>query len=307
MNKMTMSEGAGGAPASVRPEVLRASIRVEPLTGSIGAELGNVNLGIASRDSSLMAEIKALLLRYRVLFFRDQDITRAEHVAFARHFGELEDHPVAGSDPEHPGLVRIYKSPEAPNDRYENAWHTDATWREKPPLGCVLRCVECPPVGGDTMWANMVLAYDKLPEHVKAQIAGLRARHSIEASFGAAMPIERRLALKAQFPDAEHPVVRTHPETGEKVLFVNAFTTHFTNFHTPANVRYGQDANPGAGQLLAYLVSQAYIPEYQVRWRWQPNSMAMWDNRSTQHYAVMDYPPCHRKMERAGIMGDVPF
>jgi taurine dioxygenase len=176
-----------------------------------------------------------------------------------------------------------------------------------PPFGCVLRCIECPPVGGDTMWANMVLAYEKLPEHVKSQIAGLRARHSIEASFGAAMPIEKRLALKAQFPDAEHPVVRTHPETGEKVLFVNAFATHFTNFHTPEYVRVGQDYAPGASQLLQYLISQAFIPEYQVRWRWKPNSMAMWDNRSTQHYAVMDYPPCHRKMERAGIIGDKPF
>jgi taurine dioxygenase len=174
-------------------------------------------------------------------------------------------------------------------------------------MGCVLRCVECPPVGGDTMWANMVLAYERLPDDVKARIAGLRARHSIEATFGAAMPIEKRLALKAQFPDAEHPVVRTHPETGEKVLFVNGFTTHFTNFHTPEHVRFGQDYAPGASQLLQYLISQAQIPEYQVRWRWKPGSMAMWDNRSTQHYAVMDYPPCHRKMERAGIMGDATF
>ena len=285
----------------------RGSIRVEPLTCTIGAELSNVDLGIASRDPGLVAEIRALLLKHRVLFFRDQDISRAEHVAFARHFGELEDHPVAGSDPEHPGLVRIYKSPDAPNDRYENAWHTDATWREKPPFGCVLRCIECPPVGGDTMWANMVEAHARLSEDIKERIAGLRARHSIEASFGAAMPIEKRLALRAQFPDAEHPVVRTHPETGEKVLFVNAFTTHFTNYHTAANVRFGQDANPGASLLLSYLISQAYIPEFQVRFRWKPNSVAMWDNRSTQHYAVMDYPPCHRKMERAGIIGDKPF
>ena len=284
-----------------------SSLRVEPLTCAIGAELIGVQLGDASRDDGLFAEIRALLLRHRVLFLRDQTLSRAEHVAFARRFGELEDHPVAGSDPEHPGLVRIYKSPEAPIDRYENSWHTDATWREKPPLGCVLRCVECPPVGGDTMWTNMVLAYERLPEHVKTQIAGLRARHSIEASFGAAMPIEKRLALKAQFPDAEHPVVRTHPETGEKTLFVNGFTTHFTNFHTPANVRVGQDFSPGGGDLLRYLTMQAYIPEYQVRWRWKPNSVAIWDNRSTQHYAVMDYPPCHRKMERAGIMGDTPF
>ena len=203
--------------------------------------------------------------------------------------------------------MRIYKSPDAPNDRYENAWHSDASWREKPPFGCVLRCLECPEIGGDTMWANMALAYEKLPERIKTQIAGLRARHSIEATFGAAMPIEKRLALKAQFPDAEHAVVRTHPDTKEKILFVNGFTTHFTNYHTAANVRYGQDYAPAAAQLLQYLISQAQIPEYQVRWRWKPNSVAFWDNRVTQHYAVMDYPPSHRKMERAGIKGDATF
>ena len=302
-----MTPATASAPATVRSASLPDSIRVEPLTCAIGAELSNVNLGVASRSPELVAEIRALLLKHKVLFFRDQDLTRAEHVAFARHFGDLEDHPVAGSDPENPGLVRIYKSPDSPNDRYENAWHTDATWREKPPFGCVLRCVECPPVGGDTMWANMALAYERLPRQVKDVIAPLRARHSIEASFGAAMPIEKRLALHAQFPDAEHPVVRTHPETGEKILFVNAFTTHFTNFHTPDNVRVGQDYTQGSFQLLQYLINQASIPEYQVRFRWRPNSMAMWDNRSTQHYAVMDYPPCHRKMERAGIVGDATF
>ena len=282
-------------------------IRVEPMTCAIGAELVGVDLGEASRDDGLFAQIKSLLLKHKVLFLRDQNMSRAEHVAFARRFGELEDHPVNGSDPEHPGLVRIYKSPEAPNDRYENSWHTDATWREKPPMGCVLRCVECPPVGGDTMWANMALAYDNLPVNVKTQIEGLRARHSIECTFGAAMPIEKRLALKALYPDAEHPVVRTHPETGEKVLFVNGFTTHFTNFHTPNNVRVGQDFTQGTSGLLQYLISQAMVPEYQVRWRWKPNSVAIWDNRCTQHYAVMDYPPCHRKMERAGIVGDLPY
>jgi len=285
----------------------RGSIKVEPMTCSIGALVENVNLGDASRDAELFGEIRALLLKHKVLFLHDQDITRAEHVAFARRFGELEDHPVAGSDPENPGLVRIYKKPDQPPDRYENAWHSDATWREAPPFGAVLRCVECPPVGGDTIWANMALAYERLPQHIKNEIAGLRARHSIEASFGAAMPIEKRLALKAQYPDPEHPVVREHPETGEKVLFVNAFTTHFSNFHTPERVRFGQDFNPGAADLLRYLVSQAFVPEYQVRWRWKPNSMAIWDNRSTQHYAVMDYAPCHRKMERAGIIGDKPY
>ncbi|MEO5671797.1 MAG: TauD/TfdA family dioxygenase [Ramlibacter sp.] len=282
-------------------------MQVEQLTCHIGAELTGVRLGDAAHDASLFAEIKAALLKHRVLFLRDQDLSRADHVAFARRFGDLEDHPVVPSHPDAPGLVQIYKNPDSPIDRYENGWHTDATWREAPLMGAVLRCVECPPVGGDTMWANMVVAYDRLPEHVKQQVDGMRARHSIEATFGAAMPTEKRLALKAQFPDAEHPVVRTHPETGEKVLFVNGFTTHFTNFHTPGNVRYGQDFNPGSAQLLAYLVSQAFVPEYQVRWRWKKNSVAIWDNRSTQHYAVMDYPPCHRKMERAGIVGDRPY
>ena len=295
------------APAIIRSTALRDSIRVEPLTCAIGAEISNVSLADAVHDDALLGEIHELWMRHKVLFFRDQDITRAEHVAFARRFGDLEDHPVAGSDPDNPGLVRIYKTPDKPNDRYENAWHTDATWREKPPLGCVLRCVECPPVGGDTMWANMALAYEMLPATVKEQIRGLRARHSIEASFGAAMPIEKRHALHAQFPDAEHPVVRTHPVTGEQVLFVNAFTTHLTNFHTPANVRYGHDYTSGAFQLLQHLISQAAIPEYQVRFRWTKNAIAMWDNRSTQHYAVMDYAPCHRKMERAGIVGDKPY
>jgi taurine dioxygenase len=203
--------------------------------------------------------------------------------------------------------VQIYKTPENPPDRYENSWHTDGTFREKPALGCVLRCIECPPVGGDTIWANMALAYERLPEGVKQQIEGLIANHSFNSTFAAAMPIDKRLAMKAQYPDAEHPVIRTHPDTGEKVLFVNGFTTHFVNFHNKDKVRYGQDFNQGAGDLLQYLISQAYIPEYQVRWRWKPYSVAIWDNRATQHYAVMDYPPCHRKMERAGIVGTKPF
>jgi len=153
----------------------------------------------------------------------------------------------------------------------------------------------------------MERAYEDLPRHIKDVISGLKARHSIEASFGARMSDAARADLKARFPDAEHPVVRSHPETGRKALYVCGFTTHFTNFHTAENVRYGQDYAPGAAQLLHYLIGRAAIPEYQVRWRWRPNSMAIWDNRCTQHYAVMDYAPTVRKMERAGIIGDKPF
>lgn len=285
-------------------------MKIEQMTCAIGAELLDVNLGDAVRDDGLFNEIYAALLKHRVLFLRDQTLerlSRKDHMAFAQRLGALETHPMAPSHPEAPGLVQIYKNPDSPIDRYENAWHTDGTWRETPALGCVLRCIECPPVGGDTMWANMVLAYEKLPESIKAQIDGLWANHSFNSSFAAAMPQDKRLAMKAQYPDAEHPVVRTHPETREKTLFVNAFTTHLVNFHNKTNVRYGQDYNQAGGDLLQYLISQAYIPEYQVRWRWKPYSMAIWDNRSTQHYAVMDYPPCHRKMERAAIIGDKPF
>ena len=282
-------------------------MKIEKLTTHIGAEVRGIDLAEAARSDDLFAEIRAALLEHKVLFLRDQDITRADHVAFASRFGALEDHPVVGSDPDHPGLVQIYKDETSPPDYYENSWHCDATWRDAPPMGAVLRCVACPPVGGDTMWANMAKAYADLPDTVKATIALLKARHSIEASFGARMSEDQRHALKARFPDAEHPVVRTHPETGEKILFVNGFTTHFTNFHTAENVRYGQDYAPGASQLLAWLIGRAAIPEYQVRWRWQPNSVAIWDNRSTQHYAVMDYPPTIRRMERAGIVGDRPY
>lgn len=283
-------------------------MRVEQLTVHIGAEVAGVNLRDAVTNEALFAEIRSLLLKHRVLFFRDQDMekfSRADHVAFAGKFGPLESHPVAGSHPDHPGLVQIYRSEE--KNPYENNWHTDGLWRATPPMGAVLRCIECPPVGGDTIWVNMVEAFRRLPDDVKKKIEHLRASSSIEHSFGAAMDTEKRHALGRENPPVEHPVVRTHPETGEKILYVGSFTTHFLNFHTPENVRFGIDKNPGGGLLLQYLQSQATIPEYQVRFRWKPNSVALWDNRSTQHYAVMDYWPAPRKMERAGIVGDVPF
>ena len=198
-----------------------------------------------------MAEIRALLLKHKVLFFRDQDITRAEHVAFARHFGELEDHPVAGSDPEHPGLVRIYKTPEQPQRPLrELLAHRCHLAREAAVrLRAALRRVPAGRRRHDV--GQHGEAYERLPEDIKAQIAGLRARHSIEASFGAAMPIEKRLALKAQFPDAEHPVVRTHPETGEKVLFVNALHDALHQLpHARATCASARTTRPARSQLL---------------------------------------------------------
>lgn len=280
-------------------------MNIRPLTPSLGAEVSDVHLGEASRDAGCFAEIRAALLKHKVLFFRGQDITRAEHVAFARCFGTLEDHPVVGSDPEHPGLVRIYRSDS--RHSYENTFHCDGLWRQSPAMGAVLRCIECPDIGGDTIWVNMVQAHDELPDEIKQKIGGLRAKASIEHSFGAVMTPEARRKLGQDHPPVEHPVVRTHPETGEKVLYVGAFTTHLANYSTPENVRHGIDKTPGAALLLNYLVSRATIPEYQVRWSWRPGDVVVWDNRSTQHYALNDYWPAPRKMERAGIVGDVPY
>ncbi|MFV0459222.1 MAG: TauD/TfdA dioxygenase family protein [Actinomycetales bacterium] len=294
-----------GAPIALADE--QNPIRALRLTAYIGAELADVDLAQVAASDELFAAFKSLLLQHKVLFVRDQDISRADHVRLAERFGPLEDHPVVGSDPDHPGLVRIYKDLDSPPEHYENAFHCDATWRQNPPMGSVLRCVKTPQVGGDTIWVDMAAAYAGLPEAVKEQIAGLRAKHSIEATFGAALPSGERHALRDRFPDAEHPVVRTHPETGEKVLFVNAFTTHLVNFHTPERVRFGFDYTPGGSELLNYLIRQAAVPEYQVRWRWTENSFAIWDNRSTQHYAVQDYWPDVRRMERAGIVGEPTF
>ncbi|MCB2042994.1 MAG: TauD/TfdA family dioxygenase [Rhodoferax sp.] len=282
-------------------------MKVERLTVNIGAEVSGVSLRDAVRGDALFDELHGLLLKHRVLFFRDQDperFSRDDHVALAKRFGPLEEHPVAGSHPEHPGLVQIYRSEE--KNPYENNFHTDGLWRTTPPMGAVLRCIECPDVGGDTIWVNMVEAYARLPDDIKKKIDPLRASSSIEHSFGAVMDADKRRALGRENPPVEHPVVRIHPETGEKILYVGSFTTHFLNFHTPANVRFGLDKNPGASLLLQFLQSQASVPEYQVRFKWRANSVAIWDNRATQHYAVMDYWPAPRKMERAGIVGDVP-
>lgn len=293
------------APAVVRADSLKSSLKIERVTPALGAEVSNVSLANAIEDDDLFAEIRALWLQHKVLFFRDQDISHATHVAFARRFGDLEDHPYVPTHPDHPGLLLVNRDTK---HSYEHTWHSDVSWRAAPSQGAILRCVVCPEVGGDTLWANMVMAYEQLPDHIKRRIDGLRAKHSIEHSFAGALPLEERLAMAAKYPMVEHPVVRTHPETGEKILFVNqGFTTHFVNFHNQTDIRHGQDFAIEANNLMNYLTRQVDIPEYQVRLRWRPNTIAFWDNRSTQHLAVHDYYPAPRQMMRATIVGDVPY
>ncbi|SAK80416.1 taurine dioxygenase [Caballeronia pedi] len=277
---------------------------VERATPAIGAYVGGIDLRDPLDEPAYLA-LRRLLIRYKVLFFRDQDITPAQHVALAQRFGELEVHPVFAHHPDHPELALFDKSGEKRG--HENIFHSDVSWREVPSMGSILRCVECPRVGGDTIWVNMALAYDKLPEDVKTRIATFQAVHDLLPLFGKVLSPEQRASVRAQNPAVTHPVVRTHPESGEKILFVNeAFTTHFANYADTTAYRFGFDLKLAEMDLLQYLFRQAAAPEYQVRLKWQPNTIAFWDNRAAQHYAVQDYYPAVRRMMRATIIGDRP-
>jgi taurine dioxygenase len=298
--------GALSAPAVVRAETRKVSLKVERVAPALGAEIHNVALANAAEDDDLFAELRALLLQHKVLFFRDQDISPAAHVAVGRRFGTLVTHPAMPTHPAHPALLMMYRDEQKRPPT--NIWHTDGSFLAEPPAAFILRCVICPAVGGDTMWANMALAYERLPEDVKQRINGLYAKHSFEHIFGGDRSPEDRAQLRAVNPMVEHPVVRIHPETGEKILYVNQeYTTHFSNFKSTTEMRYGSDFTFEATALLNYLLRQVEIPEFQVRLRWRPNTIALWDNRSTQHYAIHDFYPEVRHMTRVGIAGDRPF
>jgi taurine dioxygenase len=290
------------------PAVRAPAFKVELCTPALGAEITGADLVAAASDTGTMAEIRSLWLAHKVLFFRDQHITPMELQTFAAALGPLQPHPTAPMHSQVPLLLPIYRNLDAkkPNAieqaSRENIWHTDLSYVASPSRGAVLWCETCPEVGGDTMWANMALAYERLPVSIKQRLDGLYAKHSVEQIFGAQMPLAQRQKFAAKVPAVEHPVVRAHPESGEKILFVNqAFTTHFSNFYNFEAVRVGQDFAFEANALMSYLLSQAAIPEYQVRLRWRPGTIAIWDNLATQHYAVADYGQAPRRMLRATI------
>ena len=294
-----------GSPAIIRPGVRKASFTVDPVARCLGAEIGNIDLRLPLDDGQYVA-LRAALLKHKVIFFRDQDISAAQQVDLARRFGELEVHPVFPHHPDHPELVVL--GGDSAQAARENIFHTDVSWREIPSMGSMLRCVETPEVGGDTIWVNMVAAYENLPADVKARIDPLQAVHDIMPAFGKRMSPEERIENRKRFPAVSHPVVRTHPESGEKILYVNqGFTTHIENFGATQDIRFGFDFQLEEMRLREYLYTQAAAPEYQVRLKWEPNTIAFWDNRATQHYAVQDYFPAVRRMMRATIIGDRPF
>ena len=275
-----------------------STITVTPMSPTIGAQLDGVDLRDDLGDDEIDA-IRRALLDWKVLFFRDQDITTEQHLAFARRFGELETHPFTRPKQGYPEVLAITHDAEHPGS--ENTWHSDVTWRLEPSLGSVLRNLEGPTVGGDTLFADMYAAYDGLPQHVKDRADGQLARHDFP-HFRARMRQvgvneERVEQLERDYPNPLHPVIRTHPETGRKAIYVNAAFTQEI-------VGMGSDES---AELLQVLYRQAAVPEYQVRFHWEPHSIAFWDNRSCQHYAVSDYWPGVRKVERVTIIGDAPY
>ena len=274
-----------------------APFQVRRLGASLGAEILGVDLK-APMDDDAFAAFEAALVEHKVLAVRDQFLTTEQHVAFSRRFGELEVHPMRpqGQFPEILVLDNHKDNPVLSTD----VWHSDTTFRKTPTKYTILRCEIMPEFGGDTLWANMEAAYDGLSDTFRTMIAGLRAVHDFQ-NFRVLFKNteEDRVKLhrmEDMFPNPSHPVVRTHPVTGRKSIYVNPQFTLRIEGLEPAESR----------AILDVLFAQARVPEYQFRIRWTPGTIVFWDNRSTQHYAANDYYPQRRRMERTAVVGDVP-
>ncbi len=269
-------------------------MRVEPLTATIGAEISGVDLA-SNLSEGTVAAIRAALLEWKVIFFRDQsELDRDRHIAFGRQFGDLEVHPLTPPDQKEP---EIFVLPSEGERRAPDVWHSDVTWRPEPSLGSILRIVESPPLGGDTLWADMGAAYDLLDDRTRERIDALVALHDYARVFGRHLPPDRQAEMRERHPTAEHPIVRTHPETGRRTIYVNrAFTCGINGMK-----------DEEAGPLLASLYRTATVPDVQCRFRWAPGSVAFWDNRATQHCVSNDFLPHRRVMERVTVVGDRPY
>ena len=271
---------------------------VNRLSPTIGGEILGVDLSETLTEDTKALIYEALLV-YKVIFFRDQDISTEQHINFSKNFGELEIHPFAPKKESFPEVLVITHN-EKSRGR-ENTWHSDVTWRMEPSLGSVLRMIEKPEHGGDTLFADMYAAYDNLSEEIKEKLEGAIAVHYF-ANFRNRLIKEGKSdeeieAFNEQYPMPEHPVIRTHPDTKKKVIYVNAAFTQYIKDWDPEESQ----------QMLNFLYSRASVPEYQCRFAWQDNSIAFWDNRACQHYANSDYWPNVRKVERVTIIGDRPY
>jgi taurine dioxygenase len=271
---------------------------IQPVAGALGAQINGLNLeGKLSSDD--FSRIRKLLNEYEVIFFRDQDIGPQRQKELAESFGPLQSHPAYATVDGFPEITVLESTPDKPTKI--EAWHSDMTFRQHPPLGTVLRSKITPPKGGDTLWASMTAAYNGLSGHMQTFLEGLNAVHDFSHGFKESLAepggTERLADAVAANPPVLHPVIRTHPETGKKVIFVNSlFTTHIEGLLPKES-----DA------VLEFLYRHVATEEYTCRFHWRANSIAIWDNRSTQHKPVNDYFPAHRRMERITIDGDKPY
>lgn len=270
-------------------------IAVHPTAGALGAEVSGVDLRDAL-DEEVFSEIHQAWLDHGVIFFRDQDLAPEHHKAFAARFGALQIHPYLRTrkDEGHPEIA-VFES-DARRPFVASGWHTDMTFLEKPPSASVLRGVEVPSHGGDTLFASMTAAYETLSGTFQQLLCDLEAVHDTSRTFSRGSYPTPGKASAEEPPGAVHPVVRTHPETGRKLLFVNpAFTRIIQGMQ-----RQESDV------LLRYLYEHQALPEFSCRFRWQKNSIAVWDNRAVQHRAVADNLEARRRMERVTVEGDRP-
>jgi taurine dioxygenase len=270
-----------------------ATITVDKLTPIIGAEIGGVDLA-QPLGNQVFDEVLRALAENLVIFFRGQTITPQQHLAFGRRFGELHIHPAAPHEPGEPALMRIHADRDSPRANGEG-WHSDVSCDERPPMGSVLHIRQCPPNGGDTLFASMYAAYEALSERMKAYLDGLVALHDGEQVYRGTYA-NLGVADRPVYPKAEHPVVRTHPLTGRKALYVNrGFTRRILGL--PADE---------SEAMLRYLFDHAENPLFQCRFRWTEGSVAFWDNRCAQHRAMWDYWPHTRSGHRVTILGERP-
>lgn len=267
-------------------------------SATLGAEVSGILLADDLPDP-VVADLARALADYKVLFFRDQPLTTAQHVAFARRFGELEIHPFLPANTDSPEVVRFAKSADVGG--YENGWHHDVTWREVPSMGAVLHAVEVPDSGGDTLFADAHAALDELGPQLRERVDGLLAVHDFVHVFGHTLSPDDLASMRELHPPVAHPVIATHERTGRDHLYVNRF---FVSHLTEAD---GEPLDPDeSARLVDQLCRPFETPELQVRLRWEPDSVAFWDNRAVQHYACSDYWPDVRVMERASIVGTRP-
>jgi taurine dioxygenase len=274
------------------------SLRIQPIAGALGAEISGVDLSKDLSDETV-ADLRRAWLDHLVVFFRDQDLPPSRFLAFARRFGEPIEYPFVKGLPDFPEIIPVLKL-ETEKVNFGGVWHSDTTYLDVPPMASMLVAREVPPAGGDTLFANMYLAYETLSDGMQRLLAPLRAVAS-SSKADASRTREDRIKDSARADAREeyvatHPVVRVHPETGRRALYVNVAHT----------IRFEGMTTEESAPLLAFLYDHLTRPEFTCRFRWQPGSIAFWDNRCAQHNAINDYAGHRRSMHRITLAGDKP-